>query len=63
MKRIKLTKYIAIELSSENNKQLFVPWFCGFGSKSVLFAYKVDNVYAPDYDAALLECPILNMPW
>ncbi|MFL2612349.1 MAG: dTDP-4-dehydrorhamnose 3,5-epimerase [Flavobacteriaceae bacterium] len=61
-------KYIAIELSSENNKQLFVPRGFAHGflvlSESAIFAYKVDNVYAPDYDAGIYwNDPILNIPW
>lgn len=61
-------QYIAIELSSENNKQLFVPRGFAHGflvlSESAIFAYKVDNVYAPDYDAGIYwNDPMLNIPW
>ena len=61
-------QYIAIELSSENNKQLFVPRGFAHGflvlSESAIFAYKVDNVYAPDYDAGIYwNDPKLNIPW
>ena len=60
--------YIAIELSGENKKQLFVPRGFAHGflvlSKSAVFAYKVDNIYAPDYDAGILwNDPILNIHW
>ncbi len=61
-------QYIAIELSSENNKQLFVPRGFAHGflvlSESAIFAYKVDNVYAPDYNAGIYwNDPMLNIPW
>ena len=61
-------QYIAIELSSENKKQLFVPRGFAHGflvlSESAIFSYKVDNVYAPDYDAGIYwNDPILNIPW
>ena len=61
-------QYIAIELSSENNKQLFVPRGFAHGflvlSESAIFAYKVDNIYAPDYDAGIYwNDPMLNIPW
>ena len=45
-------------LSSENKKQLFIPRGFAHGfvvlSNSAVFAYKVDNVYAPDYEAGIL---------
>ena len=44
-------KHITVELSGENKKQLFVPrgFAHGFSvlSKTAIFAYKVDNDYAP----------------
>ncbi|MDC3274854.1 dTDP-4-dehydrorhamnose 3,5-epimerase, partial [Flavobacteriaceae bacterium] len=47
-------KHVAVELSGENKKQLFVPrgfahGFCVL-SEIAVFAYKVDNTYAPEYD-------------
>lgn len=61
-------QYVAIELSSENKKQLFVPRGFAHGflvlSKSAIFSYKVDNIYAPDYDSGICwNDPILNIPW
>ena len=61
-------QHIAIELSSENKKQLFVPRGFAHGflvlSESAVFAYKVDNFYAPDYDSGIRwNDPILNIPW
>lgn len=47
-------KHVAVELSGENKRQLFVPrgFAHGFSvlSETAVFAYKVDNTYAPDYD-------------
>ena len=51
-------KYHKILLSSENKKQFFVPR--GFAhaflvlSKSAIFSYKVDNIYAPEYDSGVI---------
>ena len=46
--------HVAVELSGENKKQLFVPrgFAHGFSvlSDTAVFAYKVDNTYAPEYD-------------
>lgn len=47
-------KHVAVELSGENKRQLFVPrgFAHGFSvlSKDAVFAYKVDNTYAPECD-------------
>ena len=47
-----------IILSSENKKQLFVPRGFAHGyvvlSKTAVFAYKVDNQYAPEYDSGII---------
>jgi len=49
--------YVAVELSAENKKQLFVPR--GFAHAFVVledntvFAYKVDNYYSPENDRGL----------
>ena len=61
-------QYLAIELSSENKKQLFVPRGFAHGflvlSENAIFSYKVDNVYAPDYDSGIRwNDPTLNIPW
>ena len=51
-------KYVAIELSGNNKKQLFIPrgFAHGFSvlSESAIIAYKVDNTYAPKYDAGII---------
>lgn len=50
-------QYVAAELSAENKHQLFVPR--GFAhafvvlSDQAIFAYKVDNYYAPNHDRGL----------
>ena len=50
-------KHFSIELSSENKTQLFIPrgFAHGFSvlSDSAIFAYKVDNIYAPKYDSGI----------
>ena len=50
-------KHVAVELSSENKKQLLVPRGFAHGfvvlSKEAIFAYKVDNYYAPDCDRGI----------
>lgn len=50
-------KHIAVELSGENKRQLFVPrgFAHGFSvlSETGIFAYKVDNIYAPEYDSGI----------
>ena len=51
-------QYVAIELSSDNKHQLFVPRGFAHGflvtSPTVTFAYKVDNYYAPEYDRGII---------
>ncbi len=55
-------------LSSENKKQFFIPR--GFAhaflvlSESAIFSYKVDNVYAPEYDDGIIwNDPNLSIDW
>lgn len=49
--------HIAVELSEENKKQLFVPRGFAHGfivlSEEAIFSYKVDNTYAPSYDSGI----------
>ena len=61
-------QHIAVELSGENKRQLFVPR--GFAhaflvlSETATFAYKVDNNYAPDFDAGIRwNDKQLNIQW
>lgn len=50
-------KYVAVELSQENGRQLFIPRGMAHGflvmSDVAQFQYKVDNVYAPQAEATL----------
>lgn len=46
-----------VELSSRNKRQLFIPRGFAHGflvlSDEAVFTYKVDNVYAPSYEASI----------
>ncbi len=50
-------KYVAVELTEENKRQLFVPRGFAHGfvvlSEEATFAYKVDNFYAPECDRGI----------
>lgn len=57
-----------VELSFENKHQLFVPRGLGHGflvlSETATFAYKVDNDYAPKYDAGIIyNSELLGIDW
>jgi dTDP-4-dehydrorhamnose 3,5-epimerase len=61
-------QHVAIELSKENKKQLFVPRGFAHGfvvlSESAEFYYKVDNVYAPKSERGLMyNDSNLNIDW
>ena len=61
-------KHISVILSGENKRQLFVPRGFAHGflvlSDSAIFAYKVDNTYAPDHDAGIRwNDKELNIQW
>jgi dTDP-4-dehydrorhamnose 3,5-epimerase len=61
-------KHVAIELSGENKRQLFVPrgFAHGFSvlSDTAVFAYKVDNIYAPESDSGIrYDDKELNINW
>ncbi len=61
-------QHIAIELSAESKKQLFIPRGFAHGfvvlSKTAEFYYKVDNNYAPQSEAGILfNDPDLNINW
>jgi dTDP-4-dehydrorhamnose 3,5-epimerase len=60
--------HLAVELSGENKRQLFVPRGFAHGfvvlSESATFAYKVDNSYAPEYDSGIkYDDSDLNINW
>lgn len=50
-------KYVMVELTEENKKQLFIPRGFAHGflvlSDEAIFTYKVDNVYAPQSEASI----------
>lgn len=61
-------KHISVQLSGENKRQLFVPkgFAHGFAvlSDTATFAYKVDNTYAPEFDAGIRwNDKQLNIQW
>jgi dTDP-4-dehydrorhamnose 3,5-epimerase len=61
-------EHIAVELSGENKKQVFIPRGFAHGflvlSNSAIVSYKVDNSYAPAYDAGIRwDDPTLNILW
>jgi dTDP-4-dehydrorhamnose 3,5-epimerase len=61
-------QHVAVLLSGENKRQLFVPRGFAHGflvlSDSATFAYKVDNRYAPEFDAGIRwNDKQLNIQW
>lgn len=61
-------EHVAIELSKENNKQLFIPPGFAHGfialEENTVFAYKCTNYYAPDYEETIRwDDPVLNINW
>lgn len=61
-------QHVAVELSSENKKQLFVPRGFAHGfvvlEENTIFAYKVDAYYSPDCDRGIYYAdPALNIDW
>jgi dTDP-4-dehydrorhamnose 3,5-epimerase len=61
-------KHVAVLLSGENKRQLFVPRGFAHGflvlSDSATFAYKVDNTYAPEFDVGVRwNDKELNIQW
>ena len=61
-------QHVAVLLSVENKRQLFVPRGFAHGflvlSDTATFAYKVDNTYAPEFDAGIRwNDKELNIQW
>lgn len=61
-------KYVAVELSSDNKRQLFIPRGFAHGflvlSDEAVFTYKVDNVYAPQSEASIrFDDPDIGIDW
>lgn len=61
-------RHIAVELSAENGRQLYIPRGCAHGflvlSDEAQFQYKVDNVYCPAAERTIrYDDPSLAIPW
>lgn len=61
-------RHVSVELTEENKRQFFVPRGFAHGfvvlSDEVIFQYKCDNLYAPDYEGAIAwDDPDLNIDW
>ena len=61
-------QHIAIELSGENKKQVFIPRGFAHGflvlSNFAIFSYKVDNRYSEVHDTGIRwDDPLLNIQW
>ena len=61
-------KHVAVELSAENNRQLFIPrgFLHGFAvlSETAVFAYKCDNLYCKESEFGILfNDKDLNINW
>lgn len=61
-------RYVAVELSAENKRQLFIPRGMAHGflvlSDEAIFTYKVDNVYAPQAEASIrFDDPTIGIEW
>jgi dTDP-4-dehydrorhamnose 3,5-epimerase len=61
-------KHVAIELSGENKRQLFIPRGFAHGfvvlSENAVFQYKVDNIYSREHDRGIAyDDPGLGIDW
>lgn len=61
-------KHVAVELSKDNKRQLFIPrgFAHGFAvlSEEAVFQYKCDNLYAPDHEGAIAwNDPKIGIDW
>lgn len=61
-------RYVAVELTAENKRQLFVPrgFAHGFSvlSAEAVFQYKCDNLYAPQAEGAIAwNDPAIGIDW
>lgn len=61
-------KHVAVELSEDNHRQLFIPkgFAHGFSvlSEEAVFQYKCDSFYAPEYEGAIAwDDPALGIDW
>ncbi|MFR5758473.1 MAG: dTDP-4-dehydrorhamnose 3,5-epimerase [Bacteroides cellulosilyticus] len=60
--------HVAVELTEDNHRQFFIPrgFAHGFSvlSEEVVFQYKCDNFYAPQYEGAIAwDDPDLRIDW
>lgn len=61
-------KYVAVELSADNKRQLFIPQGFAHGfhvlSEEAIFTYKVDNPYTPSHERSLrFNDPAIGVDW
>lgn len=61
-------QYVAVELTEENKKQLFIPRGFAHGflvlSKTATFSYKVDNTYSPQHEVSIIwNDPTIGIEW
>ena len=61
-------QHVAVELTAENKKQLFVPRVFAHGfvvlEDDTIFAYKVDNYYSPENDRGIsFNDPAIGIDW
>lgn len=61
-------QHVAVELSGENKRQLFVPRGFAHGfvvlSDEAVFCYKVDNIYAPQAECCIrYDDPAIGVEW
>lgn len=61
-------QYVAVELSADNKRQLFIPRGFAHGfvvlSDEAVFAYKVDNKYMPQAEASIAyNDPTIGVEW
>ena len=61
-------QHVSIELTEDNHRQFFIPrgFAHGFSvlSEEVIFQYKCDNLYAPQYECAIArDDPDLGIDW
>ena len=61
-------RHVAVELSDENKRQLFIPRGFAHGfvvlSPKATFIYKVDNKYMPTEEASIrYDDPAISIPW
>lgn len=61
-------KYVSVELSEDNHRQLFIPRGFAHGfvvlSEEAVFQYKTDNFYNPDAEGAIAwNDPAIGIDW